>query len=302
MSSSTASAQHTSTPSAPPITRILVVGAGQMGSGIAQVFAQSGRHVLLVDEDRAALDRARSGIAASADKLLSKGHITDEHRGWVADRVTFAQLDDEHATEHDLAIEAIVELERPKRELLARLDRALPEHAIIASNTSSIPITALAAATSRPSHVVGMHFMNPVPMLDLVEVIPGIATDPTVTARICELARQLGKVPVESADTPGFITNRVLMPLINEAFFCLQDGVGTAEAIDDAMRLGMRHPLGPLALADLIGLDTCLHIMDVLHAELGDRSRPCPLIRRHVEAGRLGRKSGAGVYRYDGRR
>jgi 3-hydroxybutyryl-CoA dehydrogenase len=199
-----------------------------------------------------------------------------------------------------LAIEAIVEKEEAKVELAKQLDEALPSGAIFASNTSSIPITRIAAATTRPRQVVGMHFMNPVPVLELVEVIPGMQTDPDVTKLICDLARDLGKVPVESADSPGFITNRVLMPLINEAFFCLHEGVGTPEGIDDAMRLGMRHPLGPLALADLIGLDTTLSILEVLHRDLGDdKYRPCPLLRRYVDAGRYGRKSGAGVYTYD---
>ena len=285
------------------ITNVLVVGAGQMGSGIAQVFAQAGRRVWLSDVGVGVLERAQTGIETSAGKLHAKGKIDDAALAYVRANISYidglAGLGD---TDIHLAIEAITEDPTIKLGLLRDLDNQLPASAIIASNTSSISITRLAGATSpgRAPRVIGMHFMNPVPVLELVEIIAGLDTDPAVTELISNLARELGKVPVIASDDPGFITNRILMPMINEAFFCLHEGVGTAEAIDDAMRLGMRHPLGPLALADLIGLDTCLAIMEVLHRDIGDsKYRPSPLLRRYVDAGRLGRKSGAGVYRYD---
>jgi 3-hydroxybutyryl-CoA dehydrogenase len=302
MTSATDNASPTAAPKTPAdITDVIVVGAGQMGSGIAQVFAQAGRNVQLVDVADSMLDRARSGIVASAEKLHAKGRIDDAALASVRNGIEYrTSVTDAAPTKAQFAIEAITEHEPTKLSLVRELDAALTPGAIIASNTSSIPITRIAAATERADRVVGMHFMNPVPVLDLVEVIPGLATTPDITQLVCDLARDLGKVPVESADSPGFITNRVLMPLINEAFFCLHEQVGTAEAIDDAMRLGMRHPMGPLALADLIGLDTTLAILEVLHRDLGDdKYRPCPLLRRYVDAGKLGRKSGAGVYRYD---
>ncbi|MBC7644100.1 MAG: 3-hydroxybutyryl-CoA dehydrogenase [Thermoleophilia bacterium] len=290
--------------SAAAIANVLVVGAGQMGSGIAQVFAQAGRRVWLSDVGADALERAQKGIESSAGKLHAKGRIDDDALAHVRKNIAYI---DGHAglsdtTDIHLAIEAITEDPTIKLGLLRDLDQQLPASAIIASNTSSISITRLAGATSpaRAPRVIGMHFMNPVPVLELVEIIAGLDTDPAVTELISSLARELGKVPVIASDDPGFITNRILMPMINEAFVCLHEGVGTAEAIDDAMRLGMRHPLGPLALADLIGLDTCLSIMEVLHRDIGDsKYRPSPLLRRYVDAGRFGRKTGAGVYRYD---
>mgnify|MGYP006282726361 CR=1 FL=1 len=287
-------------PDASSIRNVVVVGAGQMGSGIAQVCAQAGRTVWLTDAADSALDRARTGITTSAGKLHAKGAIDDAAKAG-AESITYeASLDAIPWDSIDIAIEAIVELEDAKRELLIALDQRLPETALLASNTSSISITRLAAATQRAPRVIGMHFMNPVPVLELVEVIAGLDTAPAVVDVIAAFARDLGKVPVIASDQPGFITNRILMPMINEAFVCLHEGVGTPEAIDDAMRLGMRHPLGPLALADLIGLDTCLSIMDVLHRDLGDgKYRPSPLLRQYVDAGRLGRKSGRGVYEYN---
>jgi 3-hydroxybutyryl-CoA dehydrogenase len=283
------------------IHSVVVIGAGQMGSGIAQVCAQAGRRVWLTDAADAALDRARRAITTSAGKLHAKGSIDDDARTHV-DAITYeASLDAIPWESVDIAIEAIVEQEDAKRALLVELDGRLPANAILASNTSSISITRLAAATSRAPQVIGMHFMNPVPVLELVEVIAGLDTSADVVAAVTELARDLGKVPVVASDQPGFITNRILMPMVNEAFVCLHEGVGSAEAIDDAMRLGMRHPLGPLALADLIGLDTCLSIMEVLHRDLGDsKYRPSPLLRQYVAAGRLGRKVGRGVYEYGG--
>ena len=282
------------------ITNILVVGAGQMGSGIAQVFAAAGRTVLLSDIDQGMLDRARNTIGTSAGKLHAKGRLTDQQAADIERNISYRQgLEGAADQGIHLAIEAASEQLDLKLGIFRELDHLLSAGAVLASNTSSIPITRIAAATSHPAHVIGMHFMNPPPMLDLVEVIPGLETAPRVTELVMALARDIGKVPVESADSPGFITNRVLMPMINEAFFCLHEHVGTAEAIDEAMRLGMKHPLGPLALADLIGLDTTLAILEVLHRDLGDdKYRPCPLLRRFVDAGRLGRKSGAGVFRY----
>lgn len=300
--SATHESPHTSAGSgaaASTIRTVVVVGAGQMGSGIAQVFAQAGRTVWLTDASSDALDRARIGIETSAGKLHAKGSIDDAAHAHVATISYEASLDAINWREVDLAIEAIVEQEEAKRSLLIDLDARLKRDAILASNTSSISITRLAAATSRTPRCIGMHFMNPVPVLELVEVISGMDTDPEVVALIEALARDLGKVPVVASDQPGFITNRILMPMINEAFVCLHEGVGTPEAIDDAMRLGMRHPLGPLALADLIGLDTCLLIMEVLHRDIGDaKYRPSPLLRQYVDANRLGRKTGRGVYDY----
>ena len=298
----------TATPTAPAddavpaaaadIRRVLVIGAGQMGSGIAQVFAAAGRDVWLSDVSAAQLERAKASIARSADKLHAKESIDDAQHAGVQ-RITFIEgLDTAPAGLH-LAIEAATEHEALKVELLQRLDHLLPPTAILASNTSSISITRLGACTARAPRVIGMHFMNPPPMLALVEVITGLQTLPAIANLIEDLARDLGKTPVRSADSPGFITNRVLMPMINEAFFCLHEGVATAEGIDTAMRLGMAHPMGPLALADLIGLDTVLAILEVLHEQLGeDKYRPCPLLRRFVDAGRLGRKSSEGVFRH----
>ena len=272
--------------------RVLVVGAGQMGAGIAQVVATSGRDVLLHDTLPGATARGLEAIATSLGKLHQKG---GPDPGPVLDRITAV----ESIGEADLMIEAIVENAEAKKELLRAADDALPAHAILASNTSSIPITQLAAATSRPAQVVGMHFFNPVPVLALVEVIRAEQTSDETVEAIVALARDLGKTPAEANDFPGFVSNRILMPFINEAAYALMEGVAAPEAIDTVARLGFAHPMGPLALADLIGLDTCVAIMEVLHEGLGDpKYAPCPLLRRHVAAGRLGRKSGRGFYEY----
>jgi 3-hydroxybutyryl-CoA dehydrogenase len=272
---------------------VLVVGAGQMGGGIAQVVAASGRRVTLVDDVPEAPERALERIAGSLEKLAAKGapHRPDEVLARIA---TAGEL-----VPADLMIEAIVEDPAAKDELFRRADRVLPEEAVLASNTSSISITQLAAATARPGRVIGMHFFNPVPVMGLVEVIRGLETSDETAGAIVELARELGKTPAEARDYPGFVANRILMPLLNEAAYALMEGVADAESIDTIAKLGLNHPLGPLALADLIGLDTCVAIMDVLHDGLGSpKYAPCPLLRQYVAAGRLGRKSGRGFFEY----
>jgi 3-hydroxybutyryl-CoA dehydrogenase len=271
---------------------VLVVGAGQMGGGIAQVVAASGRRVSLHDALPGATDRALEGMRRSLGKLAEKGGADPDE---ALARVTV--VDDLVAA--DLLIEAVVEDAEVKKELFRRADEALPPAAILASNTSSIPITSLAAATSRPEQVIGMHFFNPVPVLKLVEVIRAVQTSDATAAAIVELAKDLGKVPAEARDFPGFVSNRILMPFVNEAAYALMEGVAEPEAIDTIATLGFAHPMGPLALADLIGLDTCVAIMEVLHDGLGDpKYAPCPLLRQYVAAGRLGRKSGRGFYVY----
>lgn len=299
--SASAPASSTSPRPAADIRTVLVVGAGQMGAGIAQTFAQAGRTVLLSDVSKDQLGRARAGIEASAAKLHGKGRIDDDALAGATGAIEYVEdLATRTAIDADLAIEAATEHVETKLAIFRTLDGLLPPHALLASNTSSISITTIAAATSRPTLVAGMHFMNPVPILELVEVISGLETDPAVTQVVMELARDLGKTPVHSKDVPGFIANRILLPMVNEAFYVLQEGIGDAEGIDTVMRLGMAHPMGPLALADLIGLDTCLAICEVLHRDLGDdKYRPAPLLRQYVAAGRLGRKSGAGVYTYE---
>ncbi len=272
--------------------RVLVVGAGQMGAGIAQVVAASGREVFLHDSQPGAVDRGLEGIGRSLERLHEKG---GPEPGEVLGRVTPVDA----LVEADLLIEAIVEDADAKRAVFRAADEALPAHAVLASNTSSIPITALAAATARPGQVIGMHFFNPVPMLALVEVIRAEQTTDETAEAIVALARELGKTPAEANDFPGFVSNRILMPFLNEAAYALMEGVAEAEAIDTVAKLGFAHPMGPLALADLIGLDTCVAIMEVLHEGLGDpKYAPCPLLRRYVAAGRLGRKSGRGFYEY----
>ena len=271
---------------------MLVVGAGQMGGGIAQVVAASGRRVSLYDAQPGATERGVELMRKSLAKLAEKGGPDPDE---VLGRVEPA--DDLVAA--DLMIEAVVEDPQVKEEIFRRADETLPAGAILASNTSSIPITTLAAATGRPESVIGMHFFNPVPVLKLVEVIRGLETSDETAAAIAQLARDLGKEPAEARDFPGFVANRILMPFINEAAYALLEGVAEPEAIDTIARLGFAHPMGPLALADLIGLDTCVAIMDVLHHGLGDpKYAPCPLLRQYVQAGRLGRKSGRGFYEY----
>jgi 3-hydroxybutyryl-CoA dehydrogenase len=271
---------------------VLVVGAGQMGGGIAQVVAASGRRVSLHDPYPGATERGLGTMRRSLEKLAEKGGPDPAE---VLDRVSPA--DDLVAA--DLMVEAITEDAAAKEEVFRRADLVLPEGAILASNTSSIPITSLAAVTKRPERVVGMHFFNPVPVLKLVEVVRAVQTSDETAAAIVELARDLGKEPAEARDFPGFVSNRILMPFVNEAAYALMEGVAEPEAIDTIAKLGFAHPMGPLALADLIGLDTCVAIMEVLHRGLGDpKYAPCPLLRQYVQAGRLGRKSGRGFYDY----
>ena len=275
--------------------RICVVGAGQMGSGIAQVAAVAGYDVTLVDVSQAQLDRARSGIERSLGKLVEKGKVERDAAEEAASRIAPASA----PVAADLAIEAATEDVALKERIFRDLDEAAGPGAILATNTSSIPITRLAAVTTRPQSVVGMHFMNPVPLMPLVELIRGLDTSDEAAAYVRAAAERMGKTVAEANDHPGFISNRILVPMINEAVYCLMEGVGDRDSIDTVMRLGMNHPMGPLRLADLIGLDTCLAIMEVLHHGLGDdKYRPCPLLRSYVEAGRLGRKAGRGFYEY----
>jgi 3-hydroxybutyryl-CoA dehydrogenase len=271
---------------------VLVVGAGQMGGGIAQVVAASGRRVSLYDSYPGATERGLATMRKSLEKLAEKGGADPDE---VLARVTAVDA----ITPADLMVEAVIEDSEIKQDVFRRADAALPPEAILASNTSSIPITSLAAATQRPDRVIGMHFFNPVPVLKLVEVVRGRETSDETAAAIVALAEDLGKTPAVANDFPGFVSNRILMPYINEAVWALHDGVAEPEAIDTIAKLGFAHPMGPLALADLIGLDTCVAIMEVLHEGLGDdKYAPCPLLREHVAAGRLGRKSGRGFYEY----
>ncbi len=271
---------------------VLVVGAGQMGAGIAQVVAASGRRVSLYDVAPGASERGLAAIRRSLAKLAEKG-------GPEPDEVLARIEPVDDLVPADLLLEAVVEDPEVKKDVFRRADELLAAEAVLASNTSSIPITSLAAATSRPDRVIGMHFFNPVPVLELVEVVRGLETSDETAAAIVALARELGKTPAEARDLPGFVSNRILMPFINEAAYALLEGVAEPEAIDTIAKLGFAHPMGPLALADLIGLDTCLAIMEVLHEGLGDpKYAPCPLLRQYVQAGRLGRKSGRGFYEY----
>ncbi len=280
------------------IRRVGVVGAGTMGNGIAQLFAQSGFEVKLVDAAVPALDRARGTIEKSLGKFVEKGKLSASDRDAALGRLD-ATTSVDAVADADYIVEAIFEDATAKRDLFTRLDELTRPNVILSSNTSSISITALGAATRRPDKVLGMHFMNPVPLMTLVELIRGQATSSESMRVASELCAKLGKTAMEAADYPGFIANRILMPMINEAIFALMEGVGTPEAIDTVMKLGMNHPMGPLTLADFIGLDVCLAIMNVLHDGLGDpKYRPCPLLRRMVAAGHLGRKSGQGFYTY----
>ncbi|MFC7062283.1 3-hydroxybutyryl-CoA dehydrogenase [Halobacillus seohaensis] len=281
------------------IKQIMVIGAGQMGAGIAQVFAQSGLRVKLNDMNEEALNKGLTGIERRLDRAVDKEKMTgqEKERAWKNLEGT---VDLRSASNCDLVIEAVVENMEVKTKVFQSLDAITPEHAILASNTSSLPITEIAAATKRPSQVIGMHFMNPVPVMKLVEVIRALQTNDETYETIKELTEKLNKTSVEVHDFPGFVSNRILMPMINEAIYTVYEGVASVEDVDSVMKLGMNHPMGPLTLADFIGLDTCLYIMEVLHDGFGDsKYRPCPLLRQYVKAGWLGKKSGRGFYSYE---
>lgn len=281
------------------IQKVMVIGAGQMGSGIAQVCAQAGYEVILNDMKDEFFERGLNTITKNLARDVEKGRKTEEEKSAVLARIT-KSLTIEDAKNADIIIEAAVENMDIKQSIFKQLDEIAPKHAILATNTSSLPITEIAAVTNRPEQVIGMHFMNPVPVMKLVEIIRGLATSDEVFETVADMTKQLGKTGVEVNDFPGFISNRILLPMINEAIYALYEGVATKEAIDDVMKMGMNHPMGPLTLADFIGLDTCLSIMEILHEGLGDsKYRPCPLLRKYVAAGWLGKKSGRGFYIYE---
>lgn len=281
------------------IKKVMVIGAGQMGAGIAQVTAQAGFEVLLNDMNEAALEKGMNNIEKLLTRAVEKERITESDKRQTLERLT-ASSTLEDAKDCDLVIEAIVENMEVKTKVFRELDKVAPAHTILATNTSSLPITEIAAATNRPEQVIGMHFMNPVPVMKLVEVIRGIQTSDETYEAIAKMTEDLRKTSVEVADFPGFAANRILMPMINEAIYAVYEGVASPEDIDTVMKLGMNHPMGPLTLADFIGLDTCLYIMEVLYEGFGDsKYRPCPLLRKYVKAGWLGKKSGRGFYQYN---
>ncbi|WP_107947552.1 3-hydroxybutyryl-CoA dehydrogenase [Lysinibacillus parviboronicapiens] len=281
------------------IQKVMVIGAGQMGSGIAQVCAQAGYEVKLNDMKQEFFERGYGVISKNLTRDVEKGRKTEDEKAAILARITMS-LDLQDASDVDIIIEAAVENMEVKQSIFQQLDKIAPAQVILATNTSSLPITEIAAVTNRPEQVIGMHFMNPVPVMKLVEIIRGLATSDEVYKAVEEMTVELAKTPVEVNDFPGFISNRILLPMINEAIYALYEGVASKEAIDDVMKLGMNHPMGPLTLADFIGLDTCLSIMEILHEGLGDsKYRPCPLLRKYVAAGWLGKKSGRGFYVYE---
>jgi len=281
------------------IRTVGIVGAGQMGSGIAHVAALSGYNVILTDIDGVVLEKGRESISRNIDRQINKGLVEAEEKQRVLDRITNSTHVDDHRGA-DLVIESAVESFNIKAEIFRQLEVLCPAETIFASNTSSISITRLASVTSRPDRFIGMHFMNPVPVMRLVEIIKGLETSEKTAAEVGAVARTMGKTPVECDDCPGFVSNRLLMPMINEAVFAVADGVATADSVDQIMALGMNHPMGPLHLADLVGLDNCLRVMQMLHREFGDpKYRPCPLLVKMVDAGLLGRKSGRGFFEYE---